>query len=547
MSAKFSFAKATLKNAGKKTLTFFKNNFAKKPFKMPPAKVKSNHNISCTIRNICKTILSTILSTLNLYTKKASKILKHFVTNCYHFSLPIRKKVYKILCQMATFLKRIGSAMKKSVQYMNEHHLQRNLAALAVFVCIVGSGVFIFTNYFDIGYRVMAHDTQIGTVKEKSDYYLAQSLANTFIANSYGNQYVTSQSVTFEKAILPKNTFSDRSELKKQAIATNDNLSLAYVVNIDGVDVLSADTKKTASAILNSYKERYRPENCAELKFNNTIVITQKYAPKDMKKNEETGLDYLIALHYQAASIDNMAATSEENAVLTGATDTSQTKNVTLASSQKPVLEVVSVQKTSKDKSVPYETTTQTNPNRYEDEDPVVLVKGIEGKNKIESTITRVNSVVVSEVIDQETVVTAPVNEVVEYGSKKRPTGIGTGSFSAPISGRLTSPYGSRSRGFHTGLDLAAPIGTTVKAADDGKVIFAGYKGGYGNLVIINHQNGYVTYYAHNSALHVSAGDIVEKGSDIAAVGSTGNSTGPHCHFEIRVNGETVNPYSYIF
>ena len=110
----------------------------------------------------------------------------------------------------------------------------------------------------------------------------------------------------------------------------------------------------------------------------------------------------------------------------------------------------------------------------------------------------------------------------------------------------VTSPYGKRSSGFHTGTDFAIAQGTPVYAAASGTVIFSGRKGSYGNLVIIDHGNGYQTYYAHCYALYVSAGQTVSQGQNISAVGTTGNSTGPHLHFEIRYNGSTLNPLGYV-
>ena len=121
------------------------------------------------------------------------------------------------------------------------------------------------------------------------------------------------------------------------------------------------------------------------------------------------------------------------------------------------------------------------------------------------------------------------------------------GMFMRPVSGgTITSKYGARSSGFHTGLDIAVPTGTPVYAAAAGTVVKAGWYGGYGYLVVIDHGNGYQTYYAHNSSLCVSAGQSVSKGQNISYSGSTGNSTGPHLHFEVRINGATQNPQSYI-
>ena len=119
-----------------------------------------------------------------------------------------------------------------------------------------------------------------------------------------------------------------------------------------------------------------------------------------------------------------------------------------------------------------------------------------------------------------------------------------------PVSGTITSRFGNREsiRTYgHTGLDIAAPAGTPIKAAADGTVTFSGYSGGYGYVVKISHGNGIETYYGHCSALYVSAGEKVEAGDTIAAVGSTGNSTGNHLHFEVRVNGTEVNPQNYLY
>ena len=119
-----------------------------------------------------------------------------------------------------------------------------------------------------------------------------------------------------------------------------------------------------------------------------------------------------------------------------------------------------------------------------------------------------------------------------------------------PVSGTITSRYGVSSRlrkSTHTGLDIAAKTGTPIKVVADGTVTSAKYSGSYGNLVKVDHGNGVETWYAHNSKMYVKAGQKVNAGDTIAAVGSTGNSTGPHLHLEIRVNGVHVNPQNYLY
>ena len=119
-----------------------------------------------------------------------------------------------------------------------------------------------------------------------------------------------------------------------------------------------------------------------------------------------------------------------------------------------------------------------------------------------------------------------------------------------PVSGILSSRFGERSSirsSAHTGLDIAASTGTSIVAAASGTVTFSGKKGSYGNLLVISHGNGVQTYYGHCSKLYVSAGQTISQGQKIAAVGSTGNSTGPHLHLEIRVNGVAYNPQNYLY
>lgn len=119
-----------------------------------------------------------------------------------------------------------------------------------------------------------------------------------------------------------------------------------------------------------------------------------------------------------------------------------------------------------------------------------------------------------------------------------------------PTQGRISSRYGAREKirnHTHQGLDIAAKIGTPIKAVADGIVSYSGTMGGYGNIIIIDHGNGIQTYYGHCSKLYAKLGKAVTAGDVIAAVGNTGNSTGPHLHFEIRENGKYVDPANYLY
>ena len=122
-----------------------------------------------------------------------------------------------------------------------------------------------------------------------------------------------------------------------------------------------------------------------------------------------------------------------------------------------------------------------------------------------------------------------------------------------PLVGPVTSEYGWRTHPifggskFHSGIDIGGDYGMEIHAARGGVVSHAGWIDGYGNTIMIDHGGGLVTLYGHNQSLAVSVGATVKQGQTIAYCGSTGNSTGPHCHFEVRLNGETVSPYDYLY
>lgn len=128
----------------------------------------------------------------------------------------------------------------------------------------------------------------------------------------------------------------------------------------------------------------------------------------------------------------------------------------------------------------------------------------------------------------------------------------GNGSMIWPVGGTVTSEFGWRThpisgtRKYHSGIDIGADYGTPIAAAQSGTVEYAGWISGYGNTVILNHGGGITTLYGHNQSLAVSVGQQVSQGETIAYCGSTGNSTGPHCHFEVRNGGEPVSPYNYL-
>ena len=214
---------------------------------------------------------------------------------------------------------------------------------------------------------------------------------------------------------------------------------------------------------------------------------------------------------------------------------------------QAPVLTYEVVEKVTYDKVVKHEVEEQKSGDIYEGVKETKQA-GSDGLSEITARVTMQNGKKVKEENLVTTVKTEPVKEVVLVGTKERPPTVGSGKYAWPLKGgyHQSSGFGSRWGRAHQGIDLACSVGTSVYAADGGTVTRAGYSGAYGNLVVIDHQNGQETRYAHNSKLLVKVGDKVYQGQEIAKSGSTGRSTGPHLHFEIRFNGEPRNPLNYL-
>ncbi len=191
----------------------------------------------------------------------------------------------------------------------------------------------------------------------------------------------------------------------------------------------------------------------------------------------------------------------------------------------------------------------QLKENELDNVDLSIIEKYTEEAGEIEATSLEVAKSTIEEKVEQKAEEVQKQKEEQER-LEKMPSINGIKLAVQPVSGVITSRYGVSSRirkSTHTGLDIAASTGTPIKVIADGTVTCASYQGSYGKLVKIDHGNGLETWYGHTSKMYVSVGQKVTAGDVIAAVGSTGNSTGPHLHLEIRINGEHVNPQNYLY
>jgi murein DD-endopeptidase MepM/ murein hydrolase activator NlpD/Na+-transporting NADH:ubiquinone oxidoreductase subunit NqrC len=213
----------------------------------------------------------------------------------------------------------------------------------------------------------------------------------------------------------------------------------------------------------------------------------------------------------------------------------------------KPYINVVAQVEGQRNEKIPYDTKVETDKNSR----TAVKIKqeGQEGEKYIAYSDVRRNGVVEKRDILEEKIIKEKVDKVIVKGTQviqvasRSGSSVGNGNLSWPVHGSITQYYKGSA---HTGVDIATKLGTPLLAADSGVVTFAGYQGGYGRFIIVNHGNGIITRYAHCNSLKAAAGQKVARGEVIATLGSTGRSTGPHLHFEVINQGSFVNPLNYL-
>jgi murein DD-endopeptidase MepM/ murein hydrolase activator NlpD len=211
----------------------------------------------------------------------------------------------------------------------------------------------------------------------------------------------------------------------------------------------------------------------------------------------------------------------------------------------KPILHVNVKQEVSNKESISFESEIIEDSSMPKGEQETKQ-EGQNGERLVNYIIYKENGSEVKRETVSEKILKEPVNEIIVKGTKIIPSR-GTGNLAWPaVGGYISSGLGQRWGKLHKGIDIARPSDPTIKAADNGRVVSAGYSGGYGNKVVINHNNGLITVYAHLDSISVSVGQVVSQGQKLGIMGTTGNSTGVHLHFEVYDNGNLKNPKDYL-
>lgn len=431
---------------------------------------------------------------------------------------------------------------------------------LYLVLAALGAGVFLFNSTYIRAYAVNVDGVEVGLVADTGEVDAAVSHVESRVASVLGTQYDYEAEVTYTPVYSTEAELTDAAEIEAYLYETAGAVMEGYVLTVDGQEMGLAASEEDIQALLDRVAAPYLTENTVDYGFLEEVSITSR----EMASNTEFDLDSI----YDALTVN----TIEEAyyTVVKGDVFVNIAKSLGMSMAD---LEALNPEVTPSklwvgqalviQQSVPflsvYTLDNETyeaaidSPIEYTDTDSMyegetkLIEQGEDGLALVTADVTYINGYETEREVTESVTLVEPTVTQMLRGTKEKPKTASKGYYILPVSGyRITSRYGYRGREFHTGVDLAVSYGTAVKAADGGTVTYAGWKGNYGKLVIITHDNGSQTYYAHNSSLLVSVGDKVYQGQQIAKAGSTGRSSGSHCHFEIRINGSTVNPMNYV-
>ena len=471
----------------------------------------------------------------------------------------------KIEERTEAFRQKHAMKLAKLDNVLNGRRWMGPLPFLAV-MSVVGVAAVVGTVYTP-SYVVSVDGVTLGVVKEPAVFEQVVDQVEERATDILGYEYHMDGEVTYELALSESDQFSSVGAFETYLFNQIGEVMKSYVLSVDGKVIGAATDRETIENLLEQVKAPYINENTVSSEFVSQVQITHEYTPSSIEQDPDKMLEVLTSnttgdTTYTVQAGDTFMAlafandmTMAEMEALNPGVDINklmigQELNI---KETIPVLSVRTVESVSYTESVAPSVEEVEDDSMYEGETKV-LQAGVNGQNLVTADVTYLNGTEESRNITSTTVVSEPVTKVVAVGTKERPTWLPTGNFIWPVYGNITSSFGYRSifgsYSYHSGLDIATSYGTAIVASDGGTVVFAGRATGsywsYGNLVIIDHGNGIQTYYAHCSSVLVSAGDKVYQGQTIARVGSTGRSTGNHCHFEVKVNGTSQNPYSYL-
>lgn len=456
---------------------------------------------------------------------------------------------------------RSGGRMRAFFEDMKLHPAVFVAGAVAV------TAMAVCLSMYTIGTTARYDGVELGTVRSAHSVSAAVDQLEEITRQTLSDTDYSIDSAKLEvrTGIVARKELESTDALEENLTRQLRLVDYAYVLYVEGEPVAATTFPGAIEQLLEQLKKGYITDSTVDCYFVENVEVKQEYVDQSLIMNlgyiaEKLNATKAGEVTYTVKSGDVWSLIAEENGMtneellaLNPGYDISvlHTGDVLTISRAVPYLTVVNVERQSYLQDVAYSVEYVDDPDMYEG-DYEVLSKGVYGKADITANVTVINGTETAREVVSSVTLKEPVAERQARGTKERPTWFPTGSFRWPCYGVITSYFGGRNTGisgassYHEAIDIANSYGTPIYAADGGTVIYSGWNGGLGYCVKIDHGNGFITWYGHNSDLYVSVGDHVYKGQTIAAMGSTGISSGSHCDFRIQRNGTMVDPLNYL-
>lgn len=446
------------------------------------------------------------------------------------------------------------------------------LIGTMTFVLVIGGATVYYSGTASAAY-IVVNGQKVGLVAsvDKGQQIVDDILSKR--GQAIGKAAKTSDLIAYETVRVKKIELLDVGKTDKELLSVLSSYIDGYALEIAGTQVAILPTQEDVQTLLKKYQDYYtKPsENnkVINVEFSEPTATKPVEVQPDQVKLLDQALQELIdgkltTTEYTAQENDSwwlIARKHDMKTIEVLAGNPGMTEDSKIQTGQKikivsvsPYLTVMSKGILTSTVPIAYDTVTTTDAE-LDSGKTVVKEPGIEGSKVVTYSYLQKNGQDISRQVDEEKVTKQPVTQVVSKGPELTAVSMASaasrGSSSSsgiawPLRGPINSSFGARWGSVHTGLDIGGSTGTPYFSAAAGKVVSAGYSGGYGNRIVIDHGNGVKTLYAHSSKLLVSVGQQVTQGQRIGLVGSTGNSTGSHLHFEVILNGSQVNPSNYL-
>lgn len=491
--------------------------------------------------------------------KEPSKLRQKYEGSWLHNQIDeIKEDLDEFFVGVKYYLKRVKFGLRDFREYAKDHLFSFLVGVFCVIIFFVGA--FTYKNLF--GYEVIFNGTKLGIVKNVNDFENALTNVDANLTKWYDNSNVYyEKSISYQKVPIknPKDVM-DTEECENAVYNLNIPLFCkGAVISVNGNEAVRVASVQDAKTVIKNIGNNYEKES------SNEKLIKGSKVKEDMEYKEklisiDSAMDVKDAINYLSNSSNHEVKNTGDSDILNQIDESKKSTNLVSALnfrenefstdeiSSKPSITITTVKQVTYKKDVAFKTIYRDDPDVYVGTNKVKQ-EGKDGEKKVTAVNTYENGSVVKSDIKKETVTEKSTSKIISRGTKPLPPVTSTGRFIMPASGTISALNKAGSHAGYKAVDIANPQGTPVYASDTGIVTRASWYGGYGNCVDIDHGNGYSTRYGHNVRILVKVGQKVQQGEQIAVMGSTGNSTGPHCHFEIHYHGVSqviLNYFKYL-